>query len=634
MAKKSIFREDKKDGAERVLPDPKDVLGLPILADMQFGKWKGGEDVIRVFYRYRGKDVPELIVKEREKLRAKAIEAGRIPAEYPEVRLYLGIVEDLVFHPKSDFTAHPEKYPEPHKSNRGRRKAKIESEITGLRGREFARLNSSDASYNLSCGATAALMYCMKANGSHQDFYDALNEVLPGRAEDLFHPALTLVLFMAQTGEAAWKLDEWSVRRLVPCQLTGPRASEIFHEIGLVHDQLKEAYVRRRIARFKLEPGDMFALDGTNAPCAAQKIGLAYVGKGKEGALQRQIVISYLYSANRGEPITYEVFPGNMPDVSSLGIYRDLWTGYGLTPRDAVNIFDRGFFKTEELKQWILDKTPFIVGVRTNCSFVKKAIRSVEGLHSRKYQMPGSSICGTVVNTRLDDKDPNSEVFLHLYWNPEVYANVIQKFDADLADAKAQWNLGRGKLPAAMKPYFEKPVKDQPLVENIDAIDEEYKLAGYFAFVSNKISNCRMCLARYGLRNGVEVCFKTAKSATGISTLRVHNDVTLLGKVFLNFLAVTTASTLLARMKNWHRSSRIESAPTTPISRKMGYQKLLNELDAAFLFKHVKRTPGVHHETEKISNLLEQLGMPDVLSNTQKLIDMVTGFPPSADASP
>ena len=102
MAKKSIFREDKKDGAERVLPDPKDVLGLPILADMQFGKWKGGEDVIRVFYRYRGKDVPELIVKEREKLRAKAIEAGRIPAEYPEVRLYLGIVEDLVFHPKSD----------------------------------------------------------------------------------------------------------------------------------------------------------------------------------------------------------------------------------------------------------------------------------------------------------------------------------------------------------------------------------------------------------------------------------------------------------------------------------------------------------------------------------------------------
>lgn len=113
-----------------------------------------------------------------------------------------------------------------------------------------------------------------------------------------------------------------------------------------------------------------------------------------------------------------------------------------------------------------------------------------------------------------------------------------------------------------------------------------------------------------------------------------RNDVTLLGKVFLNFLAVTMASTLLARMKNWHRSSRIESAPTTPISRKMGYQKLLNELDAAFLFKHVKCKPGVHHETQKISYLLEQLGMPDVLANTQKQIDMVTGFPPSADASP
>ena len=66
----------------------------------------------------------------------------------------------------------------------------------------------------------------------------------------------------------------------------------------------------------------------------------------------------------------------------------------------------------------------------------------------------------------------------------------------------------------------------------------------------------------------------------------------------------------------------------------MGYQKLPNELDAAFLFKHVKRTAGAHHETEKISNLLEQLGMPDVLSNTQKLINMVTGLPPSADASP
>lgn len=154
----------------------------------------------------------------------------------------------------------------------------------------------------------------------------------------------------------------------------------------------------------KLIKPDLYALDGTNSPCRAKKIGLAHVSKGKSGALQRQVVLSYLYSAETGLPITYQTYSGNMADVSSLSIFKDLWEAYGIKDSEAVSIFDRGYFKAEEMTDFNRRGIPYTCAVKMKLKFVQEVLPPLHELMQRKNQIEGTCMFGTVVETHMKPK--------------------------------------------------------------------------------------------------------------------------------------------------------------------------------------------------------------------------------------
>ena len=186
-------------------------------------------------------------------------------------------------------------------------------------------------------------------------------------------------------------------------------------------------------------------------------------------------------------------------------------------------------------------------------------------------------------------------------------------------------------MSGEVRDLFKKPVKGRPLEEDLDAVNKAYAALGFFGFVSNKISNCAMCLAGYGLRNGVEVCFKTAKTTTDLSTLRAHNDATRMGKIFVNFVAVMTASAVMQRMRHWHipkENSEDGYEVKMPLCRRTAYRKLLHEVDAVFLQKETSCEPMVLHETEKVNRIIRQLSLPqNIFASARKIIELITRIP-------
>ena len=625
------------------LPNASDVVGFPVDADMQWAVRKG-EQIIRVFYRYRGKNVPEPIATEMREKIAQREKAGKGAAGI-EIRRYLGVVHDGVFYPTDAFRAKPKLFPKPIKSMKGRRANKLDEMLDAVFSSQYSRLTNPENAYSLGVGATGILTGIAAQENITNDLYAALCDVFPEKkAQQLYAKILTVALFMAHTGEAGWHIEHWSARRVVPAKLLPSQATQLFAELGPKEGELRAALTKRRLAR--RGKGDLLALDGTNSPCNAKKVGLAFVGMGKEGALQRQIVLSYLYSVDTGLPVTYQIYPGNMADASSLAIYRDLWKGYGIKDSEALSTFDRGYPKVDMLIEFIRTKIPFLCAVKTNLSFVQKALPPLSELFQRKNQIDGTAVFGVASQVQMNPKEADSKVFLHTYFSPEVLAKEMEELSNRLMRAKQAWNQD-GQAPSGdLKKLFKTPVKNQPLEEDEAAVNQAYSRLGFFAFVSNTVSSPAVCLARYGLRNGVEVCFKTAKNTTGMTTLRAHNDATMLGKIFVNFVAVMMASAVLARMRCWHipdQTSADGCEVKLPLCRQMAFRKLLHEVDAVFLHKEPKCESFVVHETDRINRIVRQLRLPaNFFDSSAKLIDLITRVPqlpteeshPSAPAAP
>lgn len=618
------------------LPDINEVAGFPIDANMQWSTGSGSRKVIRVFYRYRSKEVPPAIQQEMDAKIAEYKKAGKKTS--PELRRYIGEVVDNVFYPKPEFKAHPELFPVPKKANKGLRVHKLAEEISGVYSSQHAKLINVESTYDLNVGSIGALLKLMEENYILEDLRASLNEVFGEKKGDSLYPkVLTYALFMACTGEASWKIEQWITHRAVPCKLTSSQVNALLNEIGKKESELRNSFSARRFARNTKadnEESDFYALDGTNAETNARKIGLACIGMGKNGQFRKQIVLSYLYSTKSQLPVTYQPLPGNMTDKSSLSIFKDLWKSYNIEDSAAVSIFDRGYFNTDDMIDFNIKKIPYIIAVKTNLKFVQDLIPEPSEILNFDNKIEGEAVFGKVFETYMRKGDPNSKVFLHVYFSPEAWSEDIKDLDKKIDTARMEW-LNKGIEPKGeIAKYFESPVEGKPLKEKKEVIKERYLNYGYFAFISNVVENCSKCLARYGLRNGVEVCFKTSKTTTGMSKIRVHNDPILLGKVFVNFISVMAASAMLARMRKYHipysKGSDLEGDGVleTPLSKRTSYSRLLQDIDHVFIHKESRCAPIILDETDKVNKMIRQLRLPDNLfSSAEKIIDLITKLP-------
>ena len=124
------------------LPKASDVAGFPVDADMQWSPSKNGK-IIRVFYRYRGQDVPEPIATEMRKKLEQRRKEGKTGSF--EIRRYIGEVHDNVFFPSVAFKAKPRLFPRPIKSMKGRRASKLDLAVASVFSSQYERLTKPDA---------------------------------------------------------------------------------------------------------------------------------------------------------------------------------------------------------------------------------------------------------------------------------------------------------------------------------------------------------------------------------------------------------------------------------------------------------------------------------------------------------
>lgn len=583
--------------AKKPVPEKSKIRGLPPEADLQ---WVG--ERLAVFYRYRSKN--------------------------KEVRKYLGSVTDMTFRPNVKFQTNPSDFPVPQKKAVGRRVHILRERKPVVQNRHQERLAGAAADYNVALGSNLLLLQAWQEKKADADLMASLVDVFgESRAKILYPQILTAALFMAHSGMSGkWQIDSWCQTHAVPAALTDQATSDLFRELGLKGDALKAAFIQRRLSR--LEGNELLALDGTNVGCDAKGIELVKAGKGKTGLIRDQIAISYLFSCTSGQPVAYDLLPGNMADISSMEVFLDRWDSLNLKDKVVRVAFDRGYYKHAMLVAFCKRKVQFVVAAKTELSIVAAIIneccRTIEDYDNWNHAKKCFGITREIL---LDPKDPETKVWVHVYMNPKTRAKEMAKFSTALEKTEIDWKCGAGEFNEEMAPYFETPVKGLPLKRKKAPIQHKFATSGFFAIVSNAYSNCHGALAKYGLRNAIEVCFKTAKSETGLSKVRVHSTPNFKGKAFINFFAVIGASVVMSKMANWKSFDDPKKPSLQPLNRNMGYHKLLSTLEGVRLQKTAGCSAYVTNATQRVRDYMDRLRVPELYDEPAKVMDLLLNPP-------
>lgn len=303
--------------------------------------------------------------------------------------------------------------------------------------------------------------------------------------------------------------------------------------------------------------------NSTNKYCQAGDIEMVKTGHSKNG--QSQPIFNYAigYDLTNQEPLFYEWYPGDIPDISELEFMVNKVTAYGY--KKITFIMDRGYFSEQNLR-YIDGKEFFFIIMCKGCKdLVSEVIRSNRGTFEsdRECKINSEGVYGTTVIRELAGKDR----WFHLYHSTikEHLERVQLESKIDQERKVLEKLIGsKIKSDSAYKKHFilEIDPKDGTLVcfgEDKEAIEAELNLCGYFAIITSREMNAQDAYRIYKSRDTSEKLFSGDKTFLGDAAIRVGSTESASAKIFIEFLALMVRSRMYTELKD--EKEKIEKEP-------------------------------------------------------------------------
>lgn len=278
--------------------------------------------------------------------------------------------------------------------------------------------------------------------------------------------------------------------------------SRLLEEIGLSYDYVV-AYMKQRLDD-TVKSGARILIDGmlkNNESIVNRFSGFSYKGRIKG---TKDISIIAAIDAEKKEPLCIKVYPGNLPDQSNT---EDFIREF--TIKNGIEISDKGF-PLERVAEQFKDRT---VGFLHP---IKRSSKTPDDLNMYDSMIPVKTETNTIMGSvAYDDK---SKLYYYLFRDGNRASkeehDFIAKKDADKFNSK-DYTLRRKKF-------------------------------GTVCFVSNMKMELHNVYEYYALRWEIELVFKMYKGILSLNSTRVHNDWSVIGTEFINYLSTI----MVCRMKN------------------------------------------------------------------------------------
>ena len=246
--------------------------------------------------------------------------------------------------------------------------------------------------------------------------------------------------------------------------------------------------------------------------------------------------------------------PGNITDVTTL---RNLLKTFkALEVKTLHYVMDKGFYSKKNVDELLASRDKFLLSVPLNNKWVQHAIDGIyKTIHGPEgYRKLDSEIL--YIHSQLSPwGDNNRRCYLHLYYNAQLRANAVDRFNEDLIGYKAELESGNliSEHQDAYDTFFDvktTPKRGTKTSYNTEAISQYInRYSGFQALLSNGIKDPIEALQIYRDKDVVEKCFDDLKNQLDMKRLRMHSSAAVDGRLFVQFIALIYISALRKEMR-------------------------------------------------------------------------------------
>ena len=427
----------------------------------------------------------------------------------------------------------------------------------------------------------------------------------PGTYRQLLSIAYYLIL---EESNALSRFSHWQRLHIHPYgdDIPSQRSSELFQSID-EKDRMAffEKQGRRRIEK------EYWAFDITTISSYSETLKQVKNGVNKEHDRLPQINLALLFGEQSGLPFYYRKLPGNITDVKTV---KQLIYEFNVMGYKKINVvLDRGFYSKSNIDALYKNHQKFIIGVKLSLKYVKEVLEeereNLKRWSSLQTQFGAYGICRTIEWDYEQERPYKGDViqekrraYLLLFFNPEKAAkDLVESNDymSSLYNDLIQNDLRDYRAKDYEKYFYvkETPKRGRKVLPKEDAINERARNHGYFALLSNEVNDPYEVLSLYRSKEIVEKAFGNLKERLNFRRMQVSSELSLNGKLFVEFVALIYLSYLKKSMLD------------AKLFDKWTIQGLLDELDTIELFEAPGHGRVLGEITDKQVKLYQALGV-------------------------
>ncbi len=427
---------------------------------------------------------------------------------------------------------------------------------------------------------------------------------------DSYKQILSITYFLIlEENNALHRFSHWQQLHIHPNQedIPSQRSSELFQTIdeeGRMTFFSKQG--KRRIEK------EYWAFDITSISSYSELLCQVKKGRNKEHDRLSQINLALLFGEESGLPFYYRKLPGNITDVKTV---KQLMTEFDVMGYKKVNvILDRGFYSRDNINVLFKNHQKFVIGVKLGLNYVKEVLEQ-ERDHLRLWsnletQFGTYGICRSIEWDYEQERPYKGDVlrdkrraYLLLFYNPEKASRDqvdMNEYLSSLHDDLENNNRKDYRLKDYDK-YFEvteTPKRGKKIKPREEAMLEAARNYGYFALLSNEVQDPFEALSLYRSKDIVEKGFGNLKERLNFRRMQVSSELSLNGKLFVEFVALIYLSYVKKKMQD------------AKLFSKWTLQSLLDELDVVELFEAPGCGRVLGEITNKQKDIYEAMGVP------------------------
>lgn len=334
-------------------------------------------------------------------------------------------------------------------------------------------------------------------------------------------------------------------------------------------------------------------------------------GYNKEHDPLAQINPALLFGQESQLPFYYRKLPGNITDVKTVkNLLADLdYLGY----QKVHMVMDRGFYSEDNVNGLFRDHIKFLLGVRLSLRFVKAVLEqyrdSIRTWSNYNKEYESFMVCIPIEwdysqerPYKRDTIKGKTRMYLHIYFNSQKAVDDELEFTKKMIMLNEE--LESGNTVPDHKKLYEKyfdvkstPVRGTKVEARQEAMDEAKRNHGYFALISNELKDPAEALQTYRNKDLVEKAFSNIKERLDCRRLAVSSELSLEGKLFVEFIALIYLSYIKKQMQD------------QKLFKDYTLQGVLDKLDLIECFERPGSELRVGEMTEAQKNLYNYMGV-------------------------